>query len=217
MVGAVETQLLRLIGAVYEAAANPALWPVFYHQYAQLVGADFVGIQVHDFRRKHSRFLSYASSRPQIAESYHSHYNELNLWRERGKYLFRVGRLVRAQQHTPLEILDRSEFYNDFLKLVGVRYSFNTVLGREAESATVFSVSRGVPRGSFEDSGAPDHGSVVSPSCESLRASAAPRNPYRWGRGPEPDSRRYRFPNGNRADGVRQRGGRGDGAQPGCF
>lgn len=146
----IESNLLEMVAAIYDAATNPPVWPVFFRQYSEVVAADYVCIQVHDFRHCSSLAL-FSHGQTGTFTSYREHYNQINLWRERGKRLFQTGQIVPAELHTPVALLESSEFYNDFLRPAGIKYSFNAVLHRDEASATVFSVSRGPRFGACDD------------------------------------------------------------------
>ncbi len=143
-------ELSRLVISIYDAATNPDLWSVFYREFSGIVQADFLGIQVHNLGQKQSRFLSSHGQTREFSKSYHEYYSRKNIWRERGKDLFQTGAIVIASQHTPQNILTRSEFYNDFLRPVGIGYSMVAIISRGPEAVTGLSVNRTEGREQFD-------------------------------------------------------------------
>ncbi len=147
-----EQELSRIILAIYDAASDPLQWPAFYQLYAQSVPVDFVGVQVHDLRRRCSQFISSHGQPSQFSESYREYYSRLNVWRDRGAHLLQPGRVVAADRHTPPDLLVKSEFYNDFLKPTGIRHSAVAVVSRQEDLVTGLSINRTTAHGGFDES-----------------------------------------------------------------
>ncbi|HXE61948.1 MAG TPA: LuxR C-terminal-related transcriptional regulator [Bryobacteraceae bacterium] len=143
-------ELSRLVISIYDAATNPELWDVFYREFSGIVQADFLGIQVHNLGQKQSRFLSSHGQTREFSKSYHEYYSRRNIWRDRGKQLFQPGAVVIASQHTPQNVLTRSEFYNDFLRPAGIGYSMVAIMNRGPEVITGLSVNRTEDRDDFD-------------------------------------------------------------------
>ena len=133
----IEAQLLGMIAAVYDAATDPALWPIFFRQYAEVVPADYICIQVHDFRHAQSRLLS-SYGRETTFESYHEYYNQRNLWRERGKRIFQAGQILGPESPKA------------HLRPAGIKHTLDAVLNRDRDIATLFSVCRNERSGAFD-------------------------------------------------------------------
>lgn len=145
----IDAKFSSLIVAAYDAGSDPSLWPIFFKQYSDFVPADFIGIQTHNFVKRYSNFHSLYGEATTTSESYHRYYTKLNLWRERGKHLFRHGQIVPTEQHTPLDVLLRSEFYNDYLRPAKLAHSLSGIISRDEELSTGFSVTRGTDAGAF--------------------------------------------------------------------
>ncbi len=138
-----ETELLRLALMAYEAAAEPSLWPGFLKHFTEAVSADSSVLQIHDLGRHISTVISGFGLSSPVTQSYNQHYSKLNIWRERGRTLFTAGRVNFGEELCPRALLERSEFYNDYMLRVGGAYTMGTVFAREGDSAPTLSAQRG--------------------------------------------------------------------------
>lgn len=137
-----ETELLRLALMAYETATEPELWPQFLKRYTEAVDADFSVLQIHDVRQHKSSVLSEFGLSVPFTKSYNEYYSRLNVWRERGRAFLRAGRVNIGEEMCPRELLERSEFYNEYMLRIGGRYSMGTVFAQEARGAPTLSVQR---------------------------------------------------------------------------
>ncbi|HLH44586.1 MAG TPA: helix-turn-helix transcriptional regulator [Bryobacteraceae bacterium] len=133
-----ETELLRLALRAYEAAAEPDSWTDFLEQYAKVVAADFTVLQIHDLEQPKSVVLHGFGLSSPLRRSYNDYYSKLNLWREHGRTLLTPGRVNLTEEQCPREVLEKSEFYNDYIRHIGA-YGVGMVIS--AEETGVVSVS----------------------------------------------------------------------------
>jgi DNA-binding CsgD family transcriptional regulator len=140
---ALDTQLLRLALMAYEAAAEPELWPGFMKQFTEAVSADTTVLQIHDLERHTSVILNGFGINSPFTQSYNEHYSKLNVWREGGRAYYAAGRVNLSEEQYPRPLLERSEFYNDYLLRIGGAYSMGTVLAREENRAPTLTALRG--------------------------------------------------------------------------
>ncbi len=138
-----ETELMRLALTAYEAAVEPALWPGFMQGFTQAVSADMAVLQIHDLGRHVSTILSDFGLSSPFTQSYNDHYSKQNVWRERGRALFAAGRVNLSEELCPRPLLERSEFYNDYLLRMGGVYSIGAVIKREENCAPTITALRG--------------------------------------------------------------------------
>jgi DNA-binding CsgD family transcriptional regulator len=148
---ALETELLRLALAAYEAAAEPELWLVFLKQYAEVIGADSAFLQIHDLAAHASVILSGFGLTSPLKQSYNEYYSRINLWRESGGAFYVPGRVNLDQEQCPRFVLERSEFYNDCLKRFGVVFSMGAVIAREEGRVPTLSSLRKPSKRPFDE------------------------------------------------------------------
>src|SRR6266571_1320848 len=99
----------------HEAAAEPRLWPAFMKHFTEAVSADMSVLQIHDLGRHTTTILSGFGLSSPFTQSYNDHYSKLNVWRERGRAFYGAGRVNLGEEQCPRPLLERSEFYNDYL------------------------------------------------------------------------------------------------------
>lgn len=144
-----EIELLRLALTAYEAASEPELWPVFLKRFAESVASDASFLQIHDLARRSSVIVGGFGIGSPLKQAYNEHYSKLNLWRDRGRALYRAGRVNLDQEQCPRSVLERSEYYNDCLKRFGVAYSMGAVIAREGDFAPTLTSLRSASKHSF--------------------------------------------------------------------
>lgn len=144
-----ETELLRLALNAYEAASEPELWPGFLKRFAESVASDASFLQIHDLARRRSVIVGGFGISSPLKQSYNEHYSKLNVWRERGRALYRAGRVNLDPEQCPRSVLERSEYYNDCLKRFGIAYSMGAVIAREGEFAPTLTSLRGASKHPF--------------------------------------------------------------------
>ena len=147
-----ETELLRLALKAYEAASDPELWPGFLKGYAETVSADASFLQIHDLAGHKSTIVGGFGISSPLKQAYNEHYSKQNLWRDRGRALYRPGRVNLDQEQCPRSVLERSEYYNDCLKRFGIAYSMGAVIAREGDYAPTLTSLRSPAKHSFGES-----------------------------------------------------------------
>lgn len=137
-----ETELLRLALMSYEAASEPELWPDFLKLYTEAVSAECSVLQIHDIGQHKSTVVSGFGLSSPFAQSYNEYYSRMNLWRERGGAYMVAGRVNIGDEMCPRGLLERSEFYNDFMLRIGGAYTMGAVITREGDRAPTVSAQR---------------------------------------------------------------------------
>jgi DNA-binding CsgD family transcriptional regulator/PAS domain-containing protein len=136
----------------YEAASEPELWPGFLKRYAETVSADASFLQIHDLAGHTSTIVGGFGISSPLKQAYNEHYSKQNLWRDRGRALYRPGRVNLDQEQCPRSVLERSEYYNDCLKRFGIAYSMGAVIAREGDYAPTLSSLRSPAKHPFGES-----------------------------------------------------------------
>ena len=149
---ATETKLLRLALNAYEAASEPELWPGFLKRYAETVSADASFLQIHNLAGHISTIVDGFGISSPLKQSYNEHYSKLNVWRDRGRALYRAGRVNLDPEQCPRSVLERSEYYHDCLKRFGIAHSMAAVIAREGDYAPTLTSLRGPGKHPFGES-----------------------------------------------------------------
>lgn len=114
-----EAGFLRLALLFYEAASEPELWPRFLKAYTEPASSEFAALQTHDFGRHRFTLASRFGLSTPFPQSYNDYYSKLNLWWTRGNALYREARVNFDEGLCPRVVLERPEFYNDYMSRRG--------------------------------------------------------------------------------------------------
>jgi len=127
-----EGDLLVIVGRIYDAAADPSLWPAILQAILPL--GDFHAATIH-FQDLQSHAVGWVSSlnlSPEYEATYQQYYGSVNPWLRRREFLAK-GRLnTRAMVMTDREMAD-TEFWQDWARHLGL---FDFAAGVLAESPT---------------------------------------------------------------------------------
>jgi DNA-binding CsgD family transcriptional regulator len=146
-----ESDLLALIGLIYDTTDNPAAWATFLERYAAVFAADVAFIQRHWFSQHSSRILDAFGLSSPFRASYNEHYAHVNIWRDRGGHKLVEGRVILDQELCPRSALVHSEFYNDYLVPMGAVHCVAGVVARNADKAVTVAAMRGVRQLPFDE------------------------------------------------------------------
>ncbi len=144
-----ETEILRLALLAYEAAAEPELWPHFLELFNDAVSSDSVVLQIHHLDSCRSNILAGFGIGSPMSQSYNEHYSRVNIWRNRGRALYVPGNVNLDPQFCPRNVLESSEFYNDYLLRIGASHCMGAVIARQKGQAPNLSALRGHQKGAF--------------------------------------------------------------------
>jgi DNA-binding CsgD family transcriptional regulator/PAS domain-containing protein len=145
-----EPELLRLIATVYDAAADPALWPQFLARWVDVTGADLAFLQRHHLTEHRSELVATFGMQPRLSDSYNRHYSRVNVWREHGRHLYVEGAVLVDEHFYPRDLLKRSEFYNDCLLPNGATRCMTGVISRRQNDVLVLTAMRDEHRQPFD-------------------------------------------------------------------
>lgn len=114
---------LRLVGPIYEAATNPSLWPDVLRQLASEVGGTTTGFMIHEVADPQfsNSILVTVNTDPALTREYEGYYHSIN---SHGDHIptTQPGTVVWSQEYMTDTELQRSEYYNDFLKRYDLYY-----------------------------------------------------------------------------------------------
>jgi DNA-binding CsgD family transcriptional regulator/PAS domain-containing protein len=137
-----ESGLLQLVGLIYDAATEPDRWPVFLKAYAEATSCQLAALQIHHFDEHRSEILASFGMDQCFSESYNDYYSGLNTWREQGRKRYVQGQALSSEVIYPQRLLERTEFYNDYLRPMGGVHCTAAIVARDDRSATSLTAMR---------------------------------------------------------------------------
>lgn len=148
-----ESRVLRLVGRVYDAAADPELWPAFLEDFADTVGGTSTGILVYDWSVQGANVGGVCVRfDPDSARSYCDHYNAVNPWMKSWKtHLNRAGpeSIGTSEERVELGVLEKTEFYNDYLLPQDTIHQLGCFMTRTEKASAGFTCLRSRRTGPF--------------------------------------------------------------------
>jgi DNA-binding CsgD family transcriptional regulator len=158
----------NLVGSIYDAAADPALWNDVVARLVRETGARSGIFYDHHSPTKRSRILGGDGFDPYYLESYERYYGALDPWHKSG-LSWPVGTVSQTAAMIPDRELKRTEFYQDHLRPQKLFYAMGAPVERTREHMAVFGIQGSYENGSF------------SPEIQALVTGLAPhfRRAYR--------------------------------------
>lgn len=157
-----------LIGTIYDAAEQPALWHDVIRRLVRKTGASNGIFYDHDNVTRQASILGAAGFDPHYLRQYEQYYAALDPWHRRGETR-PVGEIAQTASMLSDAELRRTEFYQDHLRPQGLFYAMGGPVERSRSRMAVFGI-----QGSYEKG-------VFAPEAESLVRTLVPhlRRAYR--------------------------------------
>jgi DNA-binding CsgD family transcriptional regulator len=111
--------LSKLLGSLYGAAADPALWDLFLQQLAESTGARSAGLVMLDVGQNVFTISRSWEVDPEATRLYQEHYCSVDVWAQRGLSK-PAGYVCSSEALSPPEEMATTEIYNDFMVRFGV-------------------------------------------------------------------------------------------------
>ena len=137
-----------VVGLLYEAVVDSTLWTEAVNQLAAAFGNAVTSITC--FHQGKGESLTGASD-PAFSGLYNQHYGALDPHAARLPPNSPVGTFGLAEELVSPAELEKTEYYNDFMKLMGTYYGVGGVLRRDENGTEVISLFRGKLQGPFSD------------------------------------------------------------------
>jgi DNA-binding CsgD family transcriptional regulator/PAS domain-containing protein len=140
-----------LIAQIYESATEPALWSPFIRTVARTAEARTGVIYQSDLRAGTARMLCAHELDRSLQPEYERYYNTIDVFQSRA---LRLSTSDVSSTHKLIldSELERTEFYCDFLRPLGIFYATGGVVAHEDGMAAIFGVQRDRGDGPFDDS-----------------------------------------------------------------
>jgi DNA-binding CsgD family transcriptional regulator len=134
--------LTRLIGSVYDAAAEPSRWETFLGDLVNACRADSAALVMHNYGREVHAVSGSWNLDPDGHRLYQQHYGSIDVWTMRAQSKLQ-GPACTSDWLCPREELVRTEFYNDFLSRYEIVHGMFGLIGHSENSWASVSLYRG--------------------------------------------------------------------------
>jgi PAS domain-containing protein len=151
------TELLDLVGDIYQAGLEPEHWSDTIARMSRLFDADMACIYTpFPARPEQAVYLTHNFTR-EMEEAYSAYYHRIDEWTNHALRQKRYiqGTVALGEEIVPQAELRRTEYYNDFLKLHDMEWMVTTALldGRAEGAATHMSFTRHRDRPAYDGDG----------------------------------------------------------------
>jgi DNA-binding CsgD family transcriptional regulator len=132
----------ELIEAIYEAVLDPTQWQVVLKGLSSAIGGETPVLFGHD------RDLGSGGVRLAVAcdadwiRDYNAYYSARNVWLKGGRHLLKSGAVRTSQMMCSQRELERSEFYSDFLRRIGLTQGLGATIWHEGSLSYNLTIMR---------------------------------------------------------------------------
>jgi DNA-binding CsgD family transcriptional regulator len=134
--------LTKLIGDVYDAAADATLWEPFLGELSRSLRADSAAMVMHHLGREVHTISAGWKVEPDAGRLYQQHYGSIDVWAMRGRSK-PAGYVCTSASLCPTDELVTTEIYNDFLVPYGVKHGLFGVVENNPSRWASVSLYRG--------------------------------------------------------------------------
>lgn len=146
-----QSTLLELIGAIYDAVDDPALWDRFLHRFADALHGTVTPLILFNADKRVGCATSFVRVDSAAINDFRDYYINIDPWAMNGRRFIVTGAVNPGQKMCPDSVLKRSEFYNDFSKRLGVFHHLSGVIHVDGSEASVLTTSRAERDGPFDE------------------------------------------------------------------
>src|SRR5262245_36724043 len=146
-----EHELHTLIELAYEAAGQRDRWPALLEGLARQLGCEVVGINLQDLERGRASLHSQFGVDPSWRERYESYYARRNIFLSARPDLTFTGAIRNGEAIVPDREAMRTEYFNDFLRPLGILHAIGMVPFRSGSVIALVSLMRRLGTQSFTD------------------------------------------------------------------
>jgi DNA-binding CsgD family transcriptional regulator len=147
-----QEKVLRLVGRIYDAAADESLWPAFLEDFAIAVNGEATALFYCDMIALRAGLAITVGFDPECEDRYVKHYSAFDIlrseWLQRFSQAGPEG-VVTCEQLVEPPQLRKTEYFNDFLRRYDIVHQFCGPIAVNAEWSSVFSCSRSRKKGPF--------------------------------------------------------------------
>ena len=142
---------LELVGLIYEGASEPAGWRRFLERYSDAVRCTATSLLLYDADRRAGNIEVSARFDPAGLRKYNEYYVGVDPFPRHGRHLIVAGAVLAGASLCPDRVLERSEFYADFLRPMDAFHQFCGIVSLDDSTASVIASLRPRRRGPFRE------------------------------------------------------------------
>jgi len=143
--------LSELLGALYDAASNPASWEEFLRLLARETGATSAGFLIYDAEQHSYKLSARWQVDPEAAKAYEQYYGALDVWAQRG-LTKPAGFVCNSEALARSPEMKTTEIYNDFMVRFGIEHGMFAAVQNTGSRITSVSLYRAPSQPQFERS-----------------------------------------------------------------
>jgi len=147
-----DRELLALIDLAYDAATQADAWPALLEGLARAVGCDVAGLNVQDLQGGPARLQHQIGADPHWTNRYETYFAPRNIFLAARPDLTFSGAIRNGEAIVPDRQAMRTEYFNDFLRPLGILHAIGLVPFRTGRVASLLSLMRRIGAPSFADS-----------------------------------------------------------------
>ena len=133
--------LSKLLGSLYDAAADPCHWNQFLRDLGRATGAQSAGLVLHDEGQNVHTISHSWEIDPEFLSLYQEYYDSVDIWAQRGLSIL-AGAVFPSESLCPLAELTKTEVYNDFMVPFGIEHGLFAVVENSGSRLTSVSLFR---------------------------------------------------------------------------
>jgi DNA-binding CsgD family transcriptional regulator len=142
---------LDLVGLIYEGACEPAGWCKFLQHYSDAVHCTSTSLLLYDAEQRAGNIAATAGLDPADLRKYNEYYVGVDPWGSHDPQFIVAGSVLPGERLCPGTVLERSEFYADFLRPMDAFHEFCGIISMESSVASVIASLRSRRRGPFQE------------------------------------------------------------------
>ena len=148
-----ERDLFKLLGSLYDAAADPALWEPFLQQLADHTGAHSSAIVMHEASASSGSYTvsSAWQVNPEATRLYQEYYGALDVWAAPARFL-PSGQVATSESLCAPSEFRATEIYNDLLCRFDIEHGLFGLVENSPSRLAVVSLYRGGSEPEFDSS-----------------------------------------------------------------
>lgn len=143
--------LSQLLGTLYDAASDPALWGQFLRLLGEKTGATSAALVMYDAAHQSYALSSHWRFDPEAVRLYGEHYGSLDIWAQRALSK-RASLVCTSETLSPSSELICTEIYHDYMTHFGIEHGMFALFENTGSRLASCSLFRDSSRGSFQAS-----------------------------------------------------------------
>lgn len=141
----------EILDSLYRGVEDPEAWSEALARIGEALRAPVIARHSFDLVRKVGVVVGVQGISPALQEAYNVHYSRTNLWMARARGSISAGGLVVSDDLLPERDLYGTEWYEEFLKTLGIFRSMGAVLEIEKDISTTILFGRPREHGAYAE------------------------------------------------------------------